>query len=181
MNRITSPEEIPTDLSLPSECRFRIWSRARLEVGDRHVVLEGSHAGLMLELLRNRGRRVPASLLWASMLRNNGETDSGGAVQEEVAMEVRRVRYVLAAKGILLSVDDSEPQEGFMLSDLCRIACDPPTRPHRKKSRSRKTQKGISGDVSERPSFKPGHAAPPDVPYSVPERLERRTMYGAEK
>lgn len=179
MNRITSPE-IPTDdLNLPSDCRFRIWSRAKLEVGDRHVMLEGSHAGLMLELLRNRGRRVAAPALWASMLAN-GMCETDESVHDEVAMEIRRIRYMLAANGILLSVDESDPETGFMLSDLCRIASDPPVNPARKRSRTRRTQRAISGPVMERPSFKPGHP-PSDVPYSVPERLERRTLYGGEK
>lgn len=179
MNRITS-HEIPTDdLKLPSDCRFRIWSRAKLEVGDRHVMLEGSHAGLMLELLRNRGRRVSASTLWASMLAS-GMCETDESIHDDVAMEIRRIRYTLASRGILLSVDDTEPEKGFMLSDLCRIAHDPPSSPARKKSRTRRTQRGVSDQVTERPSFKPGQS-PTDVPYSVPERLERRTLYGGEK
>ena len=181
MNRITSPEIQTDDLSLPRDCRFRIWSRANLEVGDRHVTLEGSHAGLMLELLRNRGRRVSAPTLWASMLAN-GMCRTDSSVHHEVAMEIRRIRYRLAANGILLSVDDSDPEEGFMLSDLCRISSDPPVKPSRRKSRTRRTQKEISGPVTERPRFKAGQSPDgSDVPYSVPERLERRTLYGGDK
>lgn len=176
MNRITSPE-IPTDdLMLPSNCRFRLWSRARLEVEDRHVTLEGSHAGLMLELLRNRGRRVPAALLRASMLSSN---IGGDAVEDDICMEIRRIRYTLAANGIHITIDDSEPEEGFMLSALFPIPKDFPDAPSRRKTRTRRTQKTISGSGTERKTFTPGHSADcPDVPYSVPERHERRTIQG---
>jgi hypothetical protein len=176
---LTTPEISTTDLALPIDCRFRIWSRAKLEVGDCQVTLEGRHAGLILELLRNRGRRVFAPTLWASMLAN-GMCNADDSVHQEVAMEIRRIRYTLAAKGILLSVDDSGPEEGFMLSDLCRIVSDLPATPARKRSRTRRSQKAISGPVTERPSFTPGHT-PSEVPYSVPERLERRTVFGGGK
>lgn len=179
MNPITNPEIPTTDLTLPSDCRFRIWSRAKLEVGDRHVTLEGRHAGLMLELLRNRGKRVSAPTLWASMLAN-GMCGTDDSVHEEVAMEIRRIRYTLAAKGVLMSVDDTAPEEGFMLSDLCKIACDPPANPARKRSRQRRSQKAVSGPVTERQSFTPGHS-PSEMPYSFPERLERRTVFGGSK
>lgn len=181
MNRTSNPEIETDGICLPRDCRFRIWSRAKLEVEDRHVTLEGSHAGLMLELLRNRGKRVSAVTLWSAMLAN-GMCETDDAVHNEVAMEIRRIRYKLATNGILLSVDESDPEEGFMLSDLCRIASDPPVNPARKRSRTRRTQKTISGPVTERPRFKAGHTSDPsDVPYSVPERLERRTIYGGDK
>jgi hypothetical protein len=135
----------------------------------------------MLELLRNRGKRVSAEMLRCSML-GSSQDDGGSSVEEEVGMEIRRIRYMMAARGILLSVDYSEPEEGFMLSALSPICCDPPAPPNRRKSRTRRTHKAISDHVTERPTHTPGHSAPPSpVPYSVPERLERRTIYGGKK
>jgi hypothetical protein len=178
---ITSPEMPTEDLNLPSDCRFQIWSRAELEVSGRHVTLEGRHAGLMLELLRNQGKRVPATTLWASMLAS-GMCEPNKSVHKDVAMEICRVRYRLAGQGILLSVDDSAPEEGFMLSSLCRITCDPPVKPGRRRSKTRRTQKVMSESGAERTSFKPGHSSVPvSVPYSAPERLEKKTVCGGEK
>jgi hypothetical protein len=144
-------------------------------------MLEGSHAGLMLELLRNRGKRVSAEMLRASMLGSNHK-DGEVSVEEEVGMEIRRIRYMMAARGILLSIDDSEPEEGFMLSAVSPIHCDPPSSPHRRKSRTRRTHKAISDQVTERPTFTRGHSSEPSaVPYSVPERHERRTIRGGKE
>jgi DNA-binding winged helix-turn-helix (wHTH) protein len=135
MKNIRDTDEFP----LPSGCRFRIWTRAELEVGDVRIAFEGRHAGLMRELLRNRGRRVASSLLWSAML-EDGESPSGISIEHAVQSEINQIRYALGARGILLSIDDSEPDRGFMLSDVMRIAGQSrPTLAGARKHKSRKT------------------------------------------
>lgn len=138
-----TPEIDTHDLDLPSGCRFRIWSRAELEVGDKLVGLEGRHAGLMLELLRNRGQRVAAPLLWAAML-GEGLCDPGRSILDVVITEINHVRYRLAARGIMLAIDDSQPEIGFMLSGLSRIEAEVTAPPVRRRSQGRKVHREIS-------------------------------------
>ena len=78
-------------------------------------------------------------------------------------------------------IDDSEPDKGFMLSGLCRLRSDPQTAPRRKPGRARNTQKPPTSDVSP---HRPSHENPSgeaEVPYAVPERLERRLSHGESR
>lgn len=170
MNCSSTPEINTEDLPLPPTTRFRIWSRAQLEVEDAHVTLEGCHAGMMLELLRNRGHRVSSADLWKAATLGGGQPQDAENVDDAVLLHLRQMRYMLCAKGILLSVDDSDPQNGIMMSGLCRIETKPLPSP-KKRSRSRRTQKQPTSGPQERRSYVAG--APEDRPYAVPERVER--------
>lgn len=156
MTANNTPEIDTQDLNLPSGCRFRIWSRAELEIEDKLVLLEGRHAGLMLELLRNRGRRVAASLLWAAIL-GEGLCDPNRNILDIVITEINQLRYSLAARGIMMVIDDSRPDVGFMLSGLSRIETETFSPPARKRSTGRKVHREISQPPVTKQGSRAGH------------------------
>lgn len=167
-----------TDLSLPRDCQFRIWSRAELRVEDVCAVLEGSHACLMFELLSNRGQRVSCDRLWSLMLREGVRRDTQSAA-EAVMSEICRLRYTLGTKGILVSIDDTEPDKGFILSAVCKLSRNPPVEKRKRPHRVRRTHNPPTTEICRHRS---SHAEPIDeIPYSFPERLERRTLCGGKK
>lgn len=169
--------EMPSDdLRMPSGCQFRIWNRAELQVDDACVVMEGLHACLMLELLRNIERRVPCSTLWAIMQRE-GTKLNGERIEDAVRVETRRIRYALSTKGILAAIDDSEPERGFMLSTLCRLSENPKVPARKRPHRMRRSQKGPVAEISR---HRTRHIEPVgEVPCAVAERLEKRTARSA--
>ena len=177
----STPEIDTEDLLLPPTTRFRIWSRAQLEVEDAHVTLEGCHAGMMLELLRNRGRRVSSADLWKAAALGGGLPEDAENVDDAVLLHLRQMRYMLCAKGILLSVDDSDPRNGIMMSGLCRIETRPAPLP-KKRGRSRKIQKRPTSEIQERQVQIPGMSTDStDIPYSIPGRLERHGVPWARR
>lgn len=169
---MTNIPDIDTDeFPLPSGCRFRMWTRAELEVGDARITFEGRHAGLMRELLRNRGRRVPSSLLWAAML-IDGQSSDGTAIEHVVLTEINHIRYALGVRGILLSIDDSEPDKGFMLSDVVQV--DSPSRPTLVRARRRKPRQTSPQTMPQEPQVsRATNCDPSQVPSSFPDRVER--------
>ncbi len=157
MQRYHHPEISTESLVMPSNCGFRIWSRAELVVDSVHVMLEGSHAGLMLELLRNRGRRVASPVLWAAMLGDGLCEAADDDVGEKVQTEIRRVRYMLSTRGILMAIDETAPHDGFMLSGLHRIDSrtvkpQPPVRHKR-----RRAEVPPVSAQTEKPQYRPAH------------------------
>ena len=160
------------DLPLPSGCKFRMWTRAELEIGDARITFEGRHAGLMRELLRNRGKRVSSSLLWVAML-IDGEAPGITAIEHAVLTEINQIRYTLGAKGILLAIDDSEPDKGFMLSDIMQV--DNPSRPTLVRARKRKPRNTMTAPQTPQDLqvSRATNCDPSRVPYSFPDRVEQ--------
>jgi hypothetical protein len=179
--KINTPEINTDDLSLQDGCQFRIWSKAELKVEDVQVTLEGSQSALMLALLRNRGRRVPLSTLWAAMVgKCELEVGDGSveSVEAAVSVQIRQMRYMLCARGILLAVDDSDPDDGLMFSGLCRIETKPADI-SRKRSRSRKTHRPGTQACYHHAVHK--HGCPPEVAAERPDSAKRYCVGGDPK
>jgi hypothetical protein len=127
MSRTISRLSDTDDPTLPRGCKFRFWTRAELEIGESRISFEGRAAILLRELLNNHGKRVPLPLLWAAMISDGGDIPQT-SIAEAVSKEIANLFYKLSSLGILLSVDDSEPESGIMLSAVTQVS-EPVRRP----------------------------------------------------
>lgn len=178
----SNPQDIDLDdLRLPAGVQFNMWTRAELVVGDARISLEGRHAGLMRELLRNRGESVPVSLLWTAML-IDGDPSPGQSIEDLVSNEIRQLRYTMSVRGILMDVDDIKGyktvERAFSLKNISQTAT--PTRPMVMKSRKPKPRNTMtaphSNDQTANGSRKTNCAPHDDVSRSLVGRLDKRDV-----
>jgi hypothetical protein len=145
MTRISDEEELP---EFPG-CRFRVWTTLELEVGSAKIVLEGQHAVLLLELLRNRNEYVPALTLWTAVF-VEGPRHQDLSIWQTVSNEISLISYALSARGIIITIDASDPAKGFRLAELRQA--DIPQRPTLMLTRKRKARAGTSEKSPQAPA-----------------------------
>jgi hypothetical protein len=120
MSRTIPSRSDTEDPTLPEGCRFRFWTRAELEIGGARICFEGRPAILLRELLNNHGKRVPLPLLWTAMISDGGDIPAT-SIAEAVSRELSSLFYKLSSLGILMTVDDSQPDAGIMLSAVTLV------------------------------------------------------------